>query len=121
MKQQCKPFYTDSYVIKVAYNKSKLLYCFAPVGGKNVSGAEIIGLIAGAFVTFSLVPQVIRVFKLKSARGISLTFSVALLIGLFFWIAYGIMNEAISVILWNCVGATVSITLLFAKLKYNKQ
>jgi MtN3 and saliva related transmembrane protein len=107
-------------VIKVAYNKAKLLYCFAALGGVNVSG-ETVGLIAGAFVTLSLVPQVIRVFKLKSARGISLTFSVALLIGLFFWIAYGIMNGSISVILWNCVGAIISMTLLFAKLKYNKQ
>ena len=51
---------------------------------------EYIGLIAGALVTLGLIPQIIRVFKLRSAREISATFNIFLLVGMSFWLIYGI-------------------------------
>jgi len=53
--------------------------------------SESLGLVAGALVTCSLIPQLIRVFKLKSAREISMLFTTLLLLGLFLWLAYGIL------------------------------
>lgn len=85
-----------------------------------MSGAEILGLVAGAFVTFSLLPQVYRVFKLRSAHEISIYFTILMLVGLFLWLAYGIVLSLISVIIWNAVGACISSTLLYAKLKYGR-
>ena len=85
-----------------------------------MSGAEILGLFAGAFVTFSLLPQVYRVFKLRSAREISIYFTILMLVGLFLWLAYGVVLGLISVIIWNAVGACISSTLLYAKLKYGR-
>ena len=85
-----------------------------------MSGAEILGLVAGAFVTCSLVPQVLRVFKLKSAREISMLFTTLLWIGMFIWIGYGVVLRLVPVIVWNAIGASIVATLLYAKLRYGR-
>jgi len=82
--------------------------------------AESLGFVAGAFATCSLVPQLIRVFKLRSAREISLLFNTLLLLGLITWLAYGIYLKLPPVILWNAIGAVLVSVLLYAKLKYGR-
>ena len=81
---------------------------------------ESLGFVAGALVTCSLIPQLIRVFKLKSAREISLLFTTLLLLGIVTWLAYGISFRLVPVILWNAIGAVLVTTLLYAKLKYGR-
>ena len=81
---------------------------------------ESLGFVAGALVTCSLIPQLIRVFKLKSAREISLLFTTLLLLGIVTWLAYGIASRLAPVILWNAIGAVLVTTLLYAKLKYGR-
>jgi MtN3 and saliva related transmembrane protein len=86
----------------------------------SVSGTEAFGWIAGAFTTFSFIPQVIRVIRLRSAREISFLFSLTLLIGIFLWLGYGIAKESIPLILWNGMGAVSVGILLYAKIRYGK-
>ena len=86
-----------------------------------MSLAESLGFIGGALVTCSLIPQLIRIFKLKSAREISMLFTALLLLGLIVWLAYGISFGLPPVILWNAIGAVLVATLLYAKLKYGRQ
>lgn len=81
---------------------------------------EWLGFVAGALVTCSLVPQLIRVFRLRSAYEISLLFNTLLLIGMFSWLAYGIFLGLLPVIVWNAIGASLVATLLYAKLKYGR-
>lgn len=82
---------------------------------------DTLGFIGGALVTCSLIPQLVRVFKLKSAREISILFTTLLLAGIIIWLAYGISLRLIPVILWNAVGAVLVALLLYAKLKYGRQ
>jgi MtN3 and saliva related transmembrane protein len=72
-------------------------------------------------VTVALVPQLVKIFRLKSALEISLPFTILLLVGMLCWLRYGILVQLFPVILWNAVGATLVTTLLFAKLKYGRQ
>jgi len=81
---------------------------------------ESLGFIAGALVTCSIIPQLIRVFRLRSAREISLLFTILLLLGITIWLAYGISFGLTPVILWNAIGAVLVAVLLYAKLKYGK-
>lgn len=81
---------------------------------------ESLGFIAGALVTCSIIPQLIRVFRLRSAREISLLFTILLLLGITIWLAYGISFGLTPVILWNAIGAVLVTVLLYAKLKYGK-
>lgn len=82
--------------------------------------SEYLGLIAGLFTTFSTVPQIVRVFRLKSAREISTTFTVMLLVGVLIWLAYGITGQLLPVIIWNSISAVLVAMLLYAKIKYDR-
>ena len=81
---------------------------------------EYLGLVAGLFTTFAVVPQIMRVYKLKSAREISLIFTSSLLIGVLIWLAYGIVLELVPLIIWNAIGAVLNAWLLFAKFRYGR-
>ena len=85
-----------------------------------MSPSEYLGIIAGVFTTFAVVPQIIRVYKLKSAREISLIFTSSMLLGVAFWLVYGIMLGLISLIIWNSIGIVLNSWLLFAKTKYGR-
>ena len=82
---------------------------------------DLLGWFAGALVTLSLLPQIIRVFKLRSAREISLLFNTMLLTGILLWLGYGIALSLLPVIIWNAIGAVLTALLLYAKLKYGRQ
>jgi MtN3 and saliva related transmembrane protein len=81
---------------------------------------EFLGFIAGVLTTLSLVPQIIRVFRLKSAREISTTFTSLLLAGMLIWLVYGIVGGLVPVMLWNAIGAALVGTLLYAKMRYGQ-
>jgi MtN3 and saliva related transmembrane protein len=86
-----------------------------------LSSVEYLGLIAGLLTTFALVPQIIRVYKLKSAREISILFNSSLLVGVIIWLVYGILKSLPSLIIWNSIGIVFNSWLLFAKLKYGRE
>ncbi len=81
---------------------------------------ELLGFIGGALVTFSFIPQLIRVFRLRSAREISILFTILLLLGVILWLVYGIYFSLLPVIIWNAITAVLAATLLGAKLKYGR-
>jgi len=83
-----------------------------------LSLTEFIGILAGAFTTFGFVPQIIRVFLLRSAREISLPFTLLFLGGVILWLLYGISLDLVPVIFWNAASAILGALLLYAKLKY---
>jgi MtN3 and saliva related transmembrane protein len=91
---------------------------FVTKGDEVLLFADYLGLVAGALVTGSLIPQLIRVFRLKSAREISFVFTTLLLAGVAGWLAYGILLSLVPVIIWNAIAVVFAAILLYAKLKY---
>jgi MtN3 and saliva related transmembrane protein len=91
---------------------------YFPKGGLNLSFGVILGLVAGALTTGSFLPQVVRVFKLRSAHEISLFFTILFFIGDLTWLGYGIYLRQLPIILWNILGGLLAAALLFAKIKY---
>lgn len=81
---------------------------------------EYIGYIAGFLTTFAMLPQVLRVYRLKSAREISLLFSTSILVGVCLWLVYGIVLGLVPLIVWNSIGIGLVGLLLVAKLKYGR-
>jgi MtN3 and saliva related transmembrane protein len=56
-----------------------------------LSSTEYLGLIAGFFTAFAVAPQIMRIYKLKSAREISVLFTSTMLTGIIIWLVYGII------------------------------
>ena len=81
---------------------------------------EVLGLVAGAITTGSFVPQVIRVYKLKSAREISLLFTLLFLSGGLLWLSYGVYLRSFPIMFWNIIASLLSLALLVGKLRYGK-
>ena len=68
---------------------------------------EIIGLIAAVCTTFAFVPQVIKVWKTKQTKDLSLRMYSIMFLGILLWLVYGIIIESLSIILANVVTATL--------------
>ncbi len=83
-----------------------------------MSTGEILGLVAGFLTTFSIVPQIIKVFKNRSSRDISLIFTMMFVAGGVLWLAYGLVDGLLPVIVWNALGVTFNLILLIAKVWY---
>lgn len=83
-----------------------------------VSTPEAIGLVAGFLIAFGLVPQVLRVWRLKDAREISLVFVVVTMGGTVLWLVYGMLLGLLSVVVWNGANLVLQSALLLVKLRY---
>jgi len=81
---------------------------------------ELLGFLGGAMITLGLIPQTARLFRLRSAREISLPFTLLYIAGSACWLIYGISLRLLPVILWNAVSLILLALLLYAKLKYRK-
>jgi MtN3 and saliva related transmembrane protein len=83
-----------------------------------VAAVEGLGLIAGLLISAGFVPQIIRVWKLKDAQEISLTFNLLNLSGTVLWLGYGLLQGLLAVEVWNGVNTVLVAGLLAVKLKY---
>jgi len=78
----------------------------------------IIGIIAGALTTIAFLPQVIKIYKMKDAKELSLaTFSI-FSAGVLLWLVYGILVNELPIILANAVTLILIISIIVMKLKY---
>ena len=81
---------------------------------------ETLGFVAGLLMTVGFMPQVWRLYKLRSAKEISLPFTLLFLMGATLWLSYGVLLRLPPVILWNGITLFLGSAMLFAKLKYGK-
>ena len=77
------------------------------------------GYIAGALTTLSFVPQVLRAWKLKETRDLSLAMLVLFAAGILLWTLYGIWIGSLPVIAANVMTFVLLVILLWLKLRYH--
>jgi MtN3 and saliva related transmembrane protein len=81
---------------------------------------EWTGFTAAFCTTTAFVPQLVRVLKLKSARDISLGTFLLFSLGVFLWLVYGIYAGSKPVIASNSATLILSLSILYCKLKYDR-
>ena len=81
---------------------------------------ETLGYIAGILTTIAFVPQVIQIYKTKSAKDVSLAMFLLFTTGVVLWLVYGIKSQALPVIVANAITLFLSCIILFFKYKYRK-
>jgi MtN3 and saliva related transmembrane protein len=77
-----------------------------------------IGLVAGFLTTIAFVPQVLRVWRARSARDLSLHAFATFTAGVALWLAYGILRNEAPIIVWNAITLALASTLLGMKLRF---
>ena len=83
-----------------------------------MNAITIIGLIAAAFTTIALLPQLMKVWKTKSTRDISTGMFMLYCSGLFLWFVYGVYIGDLPIILANSIAFVQALAILIFKAKY---
>ena len=78
----------------------------------------ILGLIAGTLTTFAFLPQLIKVWKSKSTKDISLGMFIVLCVGISLWTVYGFLIKSFPIIIPNAVTFVFCMLILYFKIKY---
>ena len=77
-----------------------------------------LGLTAGFCTTIAFIPQVLKTWKTRSAKDLSLAMFVIYLMGILLWLLYGVLLGDIAIVLANAATAVVAGGVLYFKLRY---
>jgi len=83
-----------------------------------MNGETMLGLVAGAVTSIAAVPQVVRAYRTKRVRDISVWQPVILVAGMILWLAYGVMIGDIPLIAANIFSIVCNGILIVMKFCY---
>ncbi|HEX6944189.1 MAG TPA: SemiSWEET family transporter [Gemmatimonadaceae bacterium] len=88
----------------------------------DLQRSEIVGLVAGFGTTFAALPDLVRMLRHRSIRGVSPIMATILAVFQVVWIYYGFLIDSRPLVLWNMVAivinsTTVGVYLRFARLE----
>jgi MtN3 and saliva related transmembrane protein len=79
---------------------------------------DIVGTVAATLTTLAFVPQVVKIWRSRSAKDISLPMYVVFTIGVAMWLVYGLMLGAMPIIIANCVTLVLAMSVVLMKLRW---
>lgn len=77
-----------------------------------------LGLLAGALTTISFIPQVMKTWKFKETKDISLLMYIIFFTGILLWFSYGIFIGNTPIIVANGVSLILVFIVLSLKIRY---
>ena len=75
---------------------------------RNFDYPEIVGLVAGFGTTFAALPDLVRMLRHKSTRGVSPTMAAILAVFQIVWIYYGVLIASRPLIAWNVIAVLIN-------------
>jgi MtN3 and saliva related transmembrane protein len=79
---------------------------------------DLLGLTAGTLTTCAFIPQVLRTWRTRSTRDISLVMFFLFSLGVLLWIIYGFAIASTPVIVANGVTLVLALAILVMKLYF---
>lgn len=81
-----------------------------------MEGIEYLGLFAGTLTTLSYLPQVLKIWRTRDVKAISLVMYLMLSLGILSWVMYGIALNSPSIFISNTIVFILVLSILFLKL-----
>jgi MtN3 and saliva related transmembrane protein len=81
-------------------------------------GITLLGICAGTLTTIAFLPQLVKVWRSKSAKDISMTWLVTFTAGVSLWLIYGLLLGQMPIVLANAVTLGLTVVILGFKLRY---
>lgn len=81
---------------------------------------QLLGMLAGILTTVAFLPQVIKTWKSRSAKDLSLGMFSIFCLGVLLWLIYGFLVDDLPIILANLVTFVLAMTLLVFKLSFKR-
>ncbi|HEX7847860.1 MAG TPA: SemiSWEET transporter [Chitinophagaceae bacterium] len=85
-----------------------------------MTGTDILGYSACAVTALTFLPQVVKTWKEKSARNVSLMMFVIAAVNEAMWIAYGVLRNDMVIIVTNVIMIVMALTMISLKLRFSK-
>ncbi|CAG1003826.1 Sugar transporter SemiSWEET [Methylophilaceae bacterium] len=82
--------------------------------------ASIIGFIAATLTTIAFIPQVIKVWRTRSARDVSLGMYALFTLGVALWLLYGILIDSWPVMVANALTLVLAGAVLLMKVGFSR-
>ena len=82
--------------------------------------SEIFAYIGGTLVICCLIPQIIKSYRTKSTKDLSLYMVVLALLGGFSYTFFGLLIGSMAIILTNVIYCILAIIQLFLKIRYSQ-
>jgi MtN3 and saliva related transmembrane protein len=79
-----------------------------------------LGFLAGALTSTGYLPQIVKGFRTKKMRDVSLLMPAILGVGMLLWLVYGLAREDIVIVVANVVGSSLTAILVAMKMKYDR-
>lgn len=83
-----------------------------------MNGVDLLGYAACFVTALTFLPQVIKTWKEKSAKNVSLMMFVIAFINEVMWIAYGALRPDMVIVITNVIMITMCSVMISLKLKY---
>jgi len=87
------------------------------VTGHNMNMANWIGSLAAILTTIAFIPQVLKTWKTRSAQDISLWMFLLFSSGVLLWLIYGVLLDAVPIIVANGITLCLSASILILKIR----
>jgi MtN3 and saliva related transmembrane protein len=85
-----------------------------------MNNIDMLGMLAGTISAIVFLPQVVKTYRSKSAKDISVWMFSFATISVILWLIYGILIKNGPVIYTNTCVLILSVIMLILKLKYDK-
>jgi uncharacterized protein with PQ loop repeat len=80
--------------------------------------SEVLGIVAGFGTTFAAVPDLIKMFKRRSSKGINPTMAGILGVFQIVWVYYGLLIASRPVIVWNMIAVVINFMTVRAYFRF---
>ena len=83
-----------------------------------MANLEITGYLAGFLIAIALSPQLIKAWKTKSTKDISILWTLTLMIGLILWVVYSVANKIFPLLIFASIEFLMTFSLFILKIIY---
>ena len=83
-----------------------------------MGGVTLLGFVAATLTTLAFLPQVVRTWRTRSTKDISLGMFLVLVVGIVLWLVYGFLMMDLPLMAANGVTLVLAGTILFFKLRH---
>ena len=87
----------------------------------ELDSVEVLGLVAAVFTTLGFLPQVVKTWRTKNVRALSLSMYLVLFTGMFLWLIYGIYKDSLALIVANVFSCVLTLSIIVFILKYKNR
>lgn len=79
---------------------------------------DVLGLVAGTLTTAAFMPQVIKIYRTRQTRDLSLGMFLIFSCGLILWTIYGLFTSSLPIILANFVTLMLATYIITMKIRH---